>query len=654
MQVTVENDQLISIAGDKDNPDSEGFLCVRGLAAGEVVNNPKRILYPMARARRGTNDWERIGWDDALDRIVAGIEAIGRERVGLWPGHGAITNDFGVFAHAQLAMRFALMSGCQFWDPSMVCWGLGGLGTGLTGALEINTKEDMAANADLIVLWGANLASQPNTARALAKAKKRGARVVAIDVRTSEACRSAHDAFIVRPGTDAALALAMMHVIVRESLQDDDFVAAHTVGFNEFERHLHQYSPQWAEEVTGVATDRIEALAHDYAGTQRAMILIGGSSMYKNRHGWQASRAITCLPALTGKLGRPGTGLGPRHAAEPHGAGLQPIINPADRPPGEYIPNQMADISAALNDGRVKGMLLFGTNMISSFADSLSVAEGFKNMSLVVCQDLFMNETIREHADIVLPGTTWLEEVGCKRTHTHLYLTEQALPPPGETRSMSDVIKSLAERLEIEDFYPWAEPNGHIDAVLDHPSTGHATIEKLRAGNGIVALDISHVAHPDLRFPTPSGRIEFFSQTAESHGLPPLPGYQARDEPSYPLELRMGRSINHFHSFYDHGRALPSLVKREKAPALWISQPDAEARNIGDGDVIRIFNDRGKCSATAKITDRVPPGTLWIHDGWPDLNSLTDGAPAAPRTAATVFPFSTGQSSYDAFVEVSH
>lgn len=652
MQVTVENDRLVKIAGDKDNPDSEGFLCVRGLAAGEIVNNPQRILYPMARARR-TDEWQRIGWEDALDRIVAGIESVGRDKVGLWPGHGVITNDFGVFAHGQLAMRLAVMSGFQMWDPSMICWGLGAMGIGLTGTMEVNTKEDMGANADLILLWGANLVSQPNTARLLATAKRRGARVVAIDVRVSEACRSAHEAYIVKPGTDAALALAMLHVIVRDSLHDKDFVAAHTVGFERLEPHLRQYSPAWAADVTGIKAERIESLTRDYVGTERAMILIGGSSMYKNRHGWQSSRAITCLPALTGKIGKAGAGLGPRHGSEPHGAGLQSIIDPAGRPPGEYVPNQMADIIDAVCDGRIRAMLIFGSNFLSSFADAGRVAAGFDRMPLVVCQDLFMNETIREYADIVLPGTTWLEEVGCKRTHTHLYLTEQALPPAGEARSMTAIVKSLAERLGIEDFYPWEGPTGHIDAVLDHASTGHASVESLRASGGIAALDISHVAHPDLEFPTPSGKIELYSETAERYDLPPLPSYRDRAGSDYPLELRMGRSINHFHSFYDHGRAIPSLVRREKAPALWISQADAAARDIEDGDAIRIHNARGECSARAKITDRVPLGTVWIHDGWPGLNTLTDGAAAAPKAAATIFPFSTGQSSYDAFVQVS-
>ena len=653
MQVTTEDDRLVGVAGDDDNPDSRGFLCVRGRAAEEIVHNPDRLLYPMARSRRGADDWQRIGWDEALDRIVESMQAVGRERVALWPGHGSVANDFGVFAHGQLAMRFANLYGCQWWEPSMICWGLGGLGVGLTGAMEVNTKEDMAANADLIVLWGANLASQPNTARCIAEAKKRGARVIAIDVRTSQACRSAHESYIVRPGTDAALALALMHVILRDGLEDRAFIAANTIGIDELGEHVKAHSPEWAAPITGLSVERIEQLARSYAATDRAMILLSGSSMYKNRHGWEASRAISCLPALTGKLGKPGAGLGPRHAAEPHGAGLMPILSPADRPPGNYVPSQMSSIIDAIESGAVQTMLVFGSNFLSSFADAGRVAKGFDSMSLLVCQDLFMNDTMRRCADIVLPATSWLEDVGCKRTATHLYLMDRILPPAGESRSMTSIVRSLAERLGVENLYPWAEPHGHIDAVLDHPSTGYASIEALRANGGIMPLDVSPVAHPDLKFATPSGKIEFLSETAERHALPALPSFTPRAKDEFPLELRMGRSINHFHSFYDSGRALPSLVRRDKAPRLWISPADAEARGIADGEPIRIHNARGSCDVDARVTDRVPAGTVWIHDGWPGLNTLTDGGAAVADEATTIYPFTVGQSAYDAFVEVS-
>ncbi len=655
MQVEVDGDRLVALHGDRENPDSQGFLCVRGRAAEEIPSNPDRVLHPMVRSRRGGDDWQRISWSDALDRIVEGVDAVGRPRVGVWVGHGGVANDYGVFAHAQLMTRLAFMAGFQTWDPSMICWGLGGLGVGLTGASEVHTKEDMSAHSDLVILWGSNSVSQPNTARHVAQAKKRGARIIAIDVRETEACRSAHEMHLVRPGSDAALALGLMHVLIRDDLCDDTFIEQYTVGFDALRAHVEAYPPEWTAAQTGVSAAHVEALAVEYAQTERATILMSGSSMYKQRAGFESSRAISCLPALTGKLGRPGAGLGARHAGQPHGSGLAGIVDPTTRPPGDYIGNQMSEIIDAIEGGRLGAMLLFGTNFVSSFADAARVDAGLAKMPLVVCQDLFMNETIRKHADLVLPATSWLEDVGCKMTATHLYLMDRALPPAGEARSVAEVARMLAERLGLDGFYPWETRDGHIDAVLDHPSTRHATIAALRAEGGLRALDIGHVAHPDLVFPTASGKVEFVSQTAEQHGLPALPTYTERHAPSsaYPLELRMGRSINHFHSFYDHARALPSMAKHEAGPELWISTQDAAERDVADGDPVRIYNPRGDVGATALVTDRIPAGTLWMHDGWPGLNALTLGDAAVPDSATTIFPFSVGQAAYDAFVEVT-
>src|SRR5262249_24638053 len=211
----------------------------------------------------------------------------------------------------------------------VICWGLGGFGLGLTGVLETSTKEDMGAHADLILLWGANLASQPNTARHVAAARRRGAHVVTVDVRESEAAAQSDEVFVLRPGTDAALALALMHVIVREGLHDRTFVERHTLGLDDLAAHVRTHSRAWAEAITGIPAARIESLARRYATTRPAMIVIGGSSMYKGANGWQAGRAVACLPALTGDLGVPGGGFGPRHGSTSPGPGLARLsVNP--------------------------------------------------------------------------------------------------------------------------------------------------------------------------------------------------------------------------------------------------------------------------------------------------------------------------------------
>src|SRR5438270_11104800 len=237
MLVDVEDGGVANVRGDPDNPDSRGFLCVRGHAAREIIDNPQRVIHPLRRIAR-SGSWQPISWDDALDAIAQRARARGPEAVATWSGHGFFANDYGTRFSSELLRRFANLYGCQWWNPTMICWGLGAFGLGLTGLLRTSTKEDMGAHTRLVVLWGANLASQPNTGRHLTAARRRGAHVVAIDVRRTEASEQADETFLLRPGTDAALALAMMHVIAGERLHDASFVARHTVGFDSLAAHL--------------------------------------------------------------------------------------------------------------------------------------------------------------------------------------------------------------------------------------------------------------------------------------------------------------------------------------------------------------------------------------------------------------------------------
>ena len=657
MLADVRHGRLVGVRGDESNPDSRGFLCVRGQASREVIDNPARLLHPLVRDRRDAA-FRRASWDEALERMATEIRRSPPAATAIWPGHGTFCTNYGTRISAQLMARFANFHGSHFWSPSMICWGLGAFGLGLTGLLETNTKEDMGEHSRFILLWGANLASQPNTARHLLAARRRGAHVVTVDVRRTEAAAKSDDVLLVRPGTDTALALAMIHVICREQRHDAAFVAAHTLGFERLAEHVRAFTPEWAASITGVAGEQIVAVARRYAASRPAMIVLGGSSMHKGANGWQAGRAIACLPGLTGSVGIPGGGFGPRHGSAAHGRGLGNITAPERRAPGTAMPNQMAGVIDALRGGQVDNLLLMGTNMLSSFADAGAVAAGLGRTRLVVSFDLFLNDTARRFADVVLPATAWLEELGCKMTHTHLYLMEQALEPAGEARSANRVLRELAERLGLHGFHPWANDEELIDAVLDHPCTGHATVSSLRQQGGIAALNVSPVAYPTLEFDTPSRRIEFHSTRAEALGLPPLPTFAmpsgtAGGAPApYPLALAQGRTLSHFHSFYDNGRALPMLARRESEPQVWIAPADAAARGIEDGAAIRVFNERGSMAARAQVTGRMPPGALWLRDGWPGLNLLTDGSPVLPDAAVDSFPFAAGQSSFEARVEV--
>jgi anaerobic selenocysteine-containing dehydrogenase len=649
MLVEVENGQLKTLSGDKENPDSRGFLCVRGRCTSEIFGNPKRLLYPQIRDDRSTDIWRRVTWDEALDFMAKRMRAAGPEAVGLWAGHGGFTA--GGAMTIQLMQRFANMYGCQNWHPAMICWGLGGFGVGLSGALKVNTKEDMAENSNMIVLWGANISSQPNTARHIVSARRRGAKVITIDVRRTEAAAQSDDVLLIRPGSDAALALAVMHVIVTEKLYDPAFVGAHTTGFEELSSHVLHFTPAWAAAETGLEANQIASFARTYASTRPAMILLGGSSMHKSANGWHAARAISCLPALTGDFGLPGGGLGPRHGA--HSATFRNLNEGMTRPSGSYIPNQMPDIAKALSDGRLKVLLLLGTNMLSSFADAGKISQGLDKTDLVVCVDLFMSETARRFADLVLPGTAWLEELGFKVTNTHLYLMERALEREGESRPIPEILTSLANSLGLVDFFPWASVEEVLDVILNDPTTGHATVASLRAAGGFVPLKAPGIAYGDRKFDSPSGRIEFYSSQAQKLGLPPLPVHRVDRDSSYPLTLSFGRTLTHFHSFYDEGKALSSLAKHNTAPQLWMSPADADARQLADGDAIKIYNDRGEFAAKACITNAVRPGVVWIRDGWVGLNHLTSGEAVLTGDALSLFHFSVGQADYGARVEVA-
>jgi len=291
--------------------------------------------------------------------------------------------------------------------------------------------------------------------------------------------------------------------------------------------------------------------------------------------------------------------------------------------------------------------------MLSSYADAGRVDAALQGVDLLASYDLFFHDTARRHADLFLPATSWLEDTGCKSTNTHLYLMPKVLEAPGETRPAAWVLRELARRLDVQDYFPWSTDTGPLDALLDHPATGHATAAALAAEGGIRELRISHVAYPDLRFDTPSGKVEFVSERAARLGLPALPVFESADADAYPLRLRTGRTLTHFHAFYDRGRALPSLARADPDPRLWIALADAETRGIAEGDGIRIFNQRGEMRARAHVTDRIPPGTVWIRDGWEGLNTLTSGAPVLPDPAVDLFGFSGGQADFEASVDVS-
>ncbi len=315
----------------------------------------------------------------------------------------------------------------------------------------------------------------------------------------------------------------------------------------------------------------------------------------------------------------------------------------------------MSAIMQDIESGRIRVLLLFGTNMLSSFADTGRLARALERLDLIVCYDLFHNDTSRQFADIVLPGTSWVEETGYKATDTHVYLMEPAIAPVGEARPLQDVLGALADRLGVANFFPWQCIDGAIDEVIGIPGTGNASVASLRAAGGMLPLQTSPVGHDSGRFTTQSGKAELWSGWLETLGLPALPSYGRPHQPdpggAFPLIFKQGRTLTHFHGFYDHGQVLPSLARLDPEPELWISPADASARSICNGAAIRVWNDRGEFSGRALVTDRIPDGVVWCHDGWVGINRLTSVAQVVTDAAAAAFP--AGQASYEARVEVA-
>ncbi len=648
MRVDIEADRVLGIHGDPDNPESHGFLCIRGRAAQEIPDNPRRILHPRLRERRTDDGWRDVDWDQAVERVANAIRTTTPERVAVWVGHGAMTNGLG----GPLASRFANQLGAQSWPPSIICWGVGGFGAWLTGVTGVNTADDLAANSDLVLLWGANLASQPTTAPRLLAARRRGARVIAIDVRRTEAFQHADQGLVVRPGTDAALALAMLHVITREGLADEGFARRHTVGYDDLVAHVTPFTPDWAAGETGLKAAVIEDLARTYAASRHAVILLGGSSMHKSSAGYEAARAITCLPAVTGNLGRPGAGMGPRHGAGTGSNALVGIVPPSRLAPDRAIPGEMSSILEHLEQGDVDVLILPGTNMLSSFTGGERLDRALARIGTVVCIDLFMSDTARRHADVVLPGTSWLEETGFKLGPTHIHLMERALAPRGDARPVWHLFRDLAAALQMPDYFPWADAEGVADAMLAGDLTRRQTVAGLRQEGPSARTAAPDYAYASLTFGTPSGSVELRSSEAARLGLPELPTYTPPARDTYPLQFTQGRTLNHFHGFFDHGRALPTLARAEPEPRLWIAPGDAAARGIADGDGVRLHNARGEMAAVASVTDRVPAGTVWMRDGWLGINNLTDPGRAVPDAATRAY-FPAGSARFDSRVEVT-
>ena len=613
--------------GDPAHPFTQGVICGKVRAYVERAHSPLRVLTPLRRVGpKGTGRFEPISWDDALAEIVArwrsiiaedGPEAILPYSYAGTMGHVQYHAGHPLF-HALGASRLA----------RTICVSTAYAGWRATvGTLTGNDSEQMVG-ADLVVLWGINAAySSINVMTLVKQARGRGAWVVAVDPYRNSTVRQADEHLMVRPGTDSALALAIMHVLIEEGLVDQEYVARATLGYDRLAAHVRGYAPAAVADIVGLPTETIVRFARRYGASPRSFIRIGiGLSRHDN--GGMTCRTLACLPALTGAY------------ADPHGGALLSSSQAFDfsmrllerpdllRRPAPRVIN-MIHLGRVLTDQAltppVRALYVYNSNPAAVCPHQSLVMQGLARDDLfTVVHEQIMTDTAR-HADLVLPATTALEHVDLYGSYGHLYvqLAEPVMPPAGEARSNWEVFRALAGALGVaEEHYARTEEQ-FIRAILatGGPATRDITWERLREA-GFVRLN---VPRPYVPFadgaPTPSGKVEFYSERLMRAGLPPLPTYvplrEGPDNPElagrYPLQCIVPPNRFFLNSSFIQSARLRS---RQRGADVLVAPADAARRAIGEGDEVRVFNGRGEARFRARITEDTRPGVIVIEGVW--------------------------------------
>jgi anaerobic selenocysteine-containing dehydrogenase len=640
--LAVENGRLREVTGDPAQPFTRGVICGKVRAYAERVHSPLRVLTPLRRTGpKGSGRFEPITWDDAVGEIAARW----REIIARYGAEAILPFSYaGTMGQVQYYAGHPLFHalGASLLDRT-ICVSTAYAGWRATvGAVTGNDSEQMVG-ADLVVLWGINAAySSVNVMTLVKEARARGARVVVIDPYRTATARQAHEHLMVRPGTDAALALAVMHVLIAEGRLDRAYIARATLGFAELAEHVKSYAPATVADIVGVPAERIVAFARAYGASPRSFIRVGiGLSRHEN--GGMTCRTLACLPALTGAY------------ADPHGGallssgqafdlGLRVLQRPdlLRRPPPRII--NMIHLGRALTDPAlappVRALYVYNSNPAAVCPNQVLVMQGLAREDLFsAVHEQVMTDTAR-YADIVLPATMSMEHLDLYASYGHLYvqLAPRALPAPGEARSNWRAFGALSRALGVaEEHYAKSEEQLIRETLAaGGPATRNITLERLQA-DGFARLDVPRPYRPFAEgAPTPSGKVEFYSAAMARAGLPPLPTYvPLREGPAgsalaarYPLQCIVPPNRFFLNSSFSQSER---LRRRQEAPTLLVAAADAAARGIRDGDAVRVIGARGAVALRARVSADTRPGVvvaegLWWHrfqsGGW-NVNALT-------------------------------
>ena len=660
MLVTVDEGVATKIQGDPQAPFTDGTLCTKVSHYLERTYSPDRLLHPLKRVgKKGKAEFRRISWDEALDEIAARLKALAAHNPEtILPCSYAGT--MGMVQYSSMDRRFFHKLGASLLDRTL-CSTAGKFGLKATLGGSVGMDPERFAEARLIVLWGANpIVSNLHLWSRVQEAKRRGAKIVAIDPYRSLSAEKCTQHIALLPGTDGALALALMHVLVAEGMLDRDYIAKHTLGFEELEKRVLEYSPERAAQICGLTANEIVQLARDY-GTMKPAAIRLNYGMQRHAGGGIAARTIACLPALIGAWRDPAGGI-VLTTADFYGFDHAALERPdllAGRRPRVINQSKLGDALTCAQPP-VKAMIVYNNNPVAVCPDSDKVIAGFARDDLfTVVMDHFQTDTA-DYADIVLPATTQLEHWDVHKSYGHLYVLANtpAIAPVGESLPNSEVFRRLAARMGFDEpcFRDSDEDICRSALASSKPRMNGVSWDALKQ-KGWQKLDVPQRFAPFAEggFPTPSGKCEFYSATLEMQGIDPLPFYNPPAELSnseltglYPLAFLSPPARHFLNSSFAN---LARFREFEREPHLDMHPRDAEERGIRDGDKVRVFNARGGYTLKARVNGKPRRGVVVAPSVWWKKYS-PDGGNANNVTAQRTTDLGGGATFYDCRVQV--
>lgn len=664
MLVTVENGRAIEVRGADDHPPTAGALCTKVVRYLERTYSPDRILHPLKRTGpKGSRSFARISWDEALDTIAERLRRIvdvnGPEAILPYSYAG----NMGLLQYGSMDRRFFHRLGASLLDRT-ICSTAGKAGWAAVIGASMGMDVERFVDARLILIWGSNaIASSLHFWTRAQEAKRRGARLVAIDPYRSATAEKCHEHVALMPGTDAALAFGIMHVLIAEDLLDHDYIERHTVGFAALKERASTWTPERVAETCRIPAEQVAALARAYGTTQPAAIRLN-YGMQRHYGGGNAVRAVACLPALVGAWRNPAGG------ALLSSSGTYPIdwgaLERPDLIAGKPRTINMSAIGDALievRDPPIGAIFVYNSNPVAVAPESAKVVRGFgRNDLFCVVHDLFVTDTA-DFADVVLPATSQLEHFDIHHSYGHLYLqvNHPSIAPLGEAVSNTELFRRLAARIGFDEPCFRESDEAMARCALrrdDSRLAGFDFDAFLRQGFWRLSVPAAYAPFAQGQFPTRSGRCEFYSEALAGRGEDPLPAFVPPRESTlanpvlasrYPLAFISPPARNFLNSSFAN---LPSFLAEEASPRLLIHPDDARSRNIRDGMKARIYNERGAFEAAARVTDRARPGvvvapSIWwrkLAPGGENANAVTSQALTDMGHAATF---------YDCLVEVA-